>query len=212
MKNLPAILFLLLSLSAFAQKQDQERPLVQFTGIVHNADSTRVIIPYVSIVNQSNKNQVNLSNYKGYFSFVAHEQDTLRFSCVGYASVMVVIPANVPSQSYTLQVALKPQIINLPVFHVFPWATTEEFRKDFVSMKLADDDLEIARKNVSRTSIVALQNTLARDGQEIQSANYQGLNNSLLNQHSLTPNPLLNPLAWGSLIKSISDGDKSRGN
>lgn len=212
MKNLPAILFLLLSLSAFAQKQDQERPLVQFTGIVHNADSTRVIVPYVSIVNQSHKNQVNLSNYKGYFSFVAHEQDTLRFSCVGYASVMVVIPANVPSQSYTLQVALKPQIINLPVFHVFPWATTEEFRKDFVSMKLADDDLEIARKNVSRTSIVALQNTLARDGQEIQSANYQGLNNSLLNQHSLTPNPLLNPLAWGSLIKSISDGDKSRGN
>ncbi|CAN5342885.1 hypothetical protein BH09BAC6_BH09BAC6_03110 [soil metagenome] len=211
MKNILALLFLLLSLGAFAQKQEQERPLVQFTGMVRNADSTRVIVPYVSIVNQSYKNQVNLSNYKGYFSFVAHEQDTLRFSCVGYASVTVVIPANVPSKSYTLQVALKPQIINLPVFHVFPWATTEEFRKDFVSMKLADDDLEIARKNVSRTSIVALQNTLARDGQEIQSSNYQGLNNSLLNQHSLTPNPLLNPLAWGSLIKSISEGDKSRG-
>lgn len=210
MKHLIGLLFLLFTLNAFAQKQ--ERPLIQFSGIVHNADSAKVIVPYVSIVNVSAKNQSSLSNYKGYFSFVVHEQDTVKFSCIGYASVTMVIPANLPNESYTAMVLLKPQIINLPVFHVFPWATTEEFKKDFISMKLADDDLEIARKNISRSSITALNNVLARDAQEISAANYQGLNNSLLNQHSITPNPLLNPLAWGSLIKQISDGDKSRTN
>jgi hypothetical protein len=206
MKYLIVILFFFATITAFAQTHD-DRPVVQFTGIVHNADSSNVIVPYVSITNTSSHNTVNLSNYKGYFSFVAHEQDTLRFTCVGYGSVMVAIPANVPSKSYTLQVSLKPQIINLPTFRVFPWATTDEFKKDFLAVKLADDDLEIARKNMSRTSIVALSNVLPRDAQEIQTATAQGMHTSILNSHSLMPNPLLNPLAWGSLIKQITDGD-----
>lgn len=199
------LLFLLSAIAAFAQKQ--ERPLVQFTGIVHNADSTGVVVPYVSIVNTSYKGQVSQSNYKGYFSFVVHEQDTIRFSCVGYASVNVVIPANVPTESYTIQVLLKPQIVNLPVFHVFPWATTEEFTKDFLTMKIADDDLAIARKNLSNASIQTLERTLPRDGPE--TSNIQDFHNNVLNSHSIT-NPLLNPFSWGSLIKQISDGDKSR--
>ena len=168
------LLFLFSTIIAFAQQQ--ERPLVQFTGIIHNADSASIIVPYVSIINTSSQNQVNISNYKGYFSFVAHEQDTIRFSCVGYASITVVIPSNIISKSYTLQVSLKPQIINLPVFKVFPWATTEEFTKDFLSMKVADDDLEIAKKNISHSSIMALERTLPRDGLEM--SNFQDFHNN----------------------------------
>jgi len=206
MKKLIGFLFFLfITATAFAQKQ--EAPIVQFSGIVHNADSVGVIVPYVSIVNTTNKNMVNISNYKGYFSFPAHERDTIRFTCVGYAPVVIVIPANITSKSYTSQVMLKPQIINLPVFHVFPWATTEEFRKDFITMKIADDDLAIAQKNLSRASILSLRRTLPRDGSEMNG--FQDFHNSVLNSHSIT-NPLLNPFNWGSLIKEISDGDKSR--
>ncbi len=204
-KIVSLLLFLFAAAAAFAQKQ--ERPLVQFTGIVHNADSTNVVVPYVSIVNTSFKGQVSQSNYKGYFSFVVHEQDTIRFSSVGYASVSVVIPANVQNKSYTVQVLLKPQIINLPVFRVFPWATTEEFTKEFLTMKIADDDLAIARKNLSAASIETLERTLPRDG--IEMSNIQDFHNSVMNSHS-TVNPLLNPFNWGSLIKEIADGDKSR--
>jgi hypothetical protein len=209
MKRIIGILFLFITASAFAQ-QKPEQPLVQFTGIVHNADSAKVIVPYVTITNTVSHKVAYISDYEGYFSFVAHEQDTLLFTCIGYAPAKIVIPARVTNKSYTIQVMLTPQIINLPAFRVFPWATTDEFKKDFLALKLADDDLEIAKKNVSKTTLSALTNTLARDGQEIQDANYQGLNNSIMNQHSLTPNPLLNPFAWGSLINQISQGDKSR--
>jgi hypothetical protein len=207
MKKLIGIFFLFASLSVFAQKK--ETPLVQFTGVIYNADSTNVIVPFVNITNINNHGSVNAANYKGYFSFVVHEQDTLRFTAVGYAPVTVVIPANVANKSYTTRIIIKPQINNLPVVRLFPWATTDEFRKDFVSAKLADDDLEIARKNVSRAALFASQNTLARDGHEIQSANANQFHNNIVNSHSIT-NPLLNPLAWGSLIKQIADGDKSR--
>lgn len=206
MKYLTGILLLFITAGAFAQQQD--KPLVQFTGLVYNADSIKVVIPYVTITNISNHNQVYVSNYEGYFSFVAHERDTLVFTSIGFASVKVAIPVNV-NKSYTTEVRLKPQIINLPTFHVFPWATTDEFRKDFLSMKLADDDLEIARKNLERSISKASSNNLARDGQEIQSAWAQNEHNDIVNQHSIT-NPLLNPFAWGSLIKQISEGDKSR--
>jgi len=208
MKYIIGIFFLFITVTAFAQQQ--EKPLVQFTGIIHNADSTQVIVPYVNITNTNSKKTIYISNYEGYFSFVAHEQDTLRFTCVGYAPSTVIIPAHATNKSYTIEVMLKPQIINLPTFHVFPWATTDEFKKDFIAMKIADDDLEIAKKNVSKATLTALISTLARDGQEIQDANYQGLNTSIMNSHSITPNPLLNPLAWGSSINQISQGDKSR--
>ncbi|MDB5025117.1 MAG: hypothetical protein JWP78_2872 [Mucilaginibacter sp.] len=207
MKYFVVLLLLFIAAGVHAQ---QEKPLVQFSGMVYNADSIKVAVPYVTITNVTCHNQVNLSNYKGYFSFVAHERDTLLFTSIGFAPIKVVIPANVTSKSYTTQIMIKPQIINLPTFHVFPWATTDEFRKDFLSMKLADDDLEIARKNIERTTTASLSNSLPRDGQEIQSVWAQNEHINLLNQHSLTPNPLLNPIAWGTLIKQISDGDKSR--
>ncbi len=208
-KYILSILLLIFTADAFAQQE--EKPLVQFSGIVYNAMHSDLIVPYVSITNISNHNQVNISNYKGYFSFVVHEQDTLTFTSIGFASFRVVIPAHVSSKSYTLPILLKPEIANLPALNIFPWATTDEFKKDFLTMKLADDDLEIARKNIEHSILSSsARDSYVRDGKEIHTAWAQYENANLQNQHSLTPNPLLNPIAWGTLIKQISDGDKSR--
>ena len=207
MKYLLGILLLFITASAFAQQHDKS--LVQFSGIVYNADSAKVIIPYVTVTNKSANNQVYVSNFKGYFSFVVHEQDTLVFTSIGFAPVTVVIPEKVYTKSYVAEVKIKPQIINLPTFRVFPWATTDEFRKDFLTMKLADDDLEIARKNIQHISIATGENTLPRDAEEIQSASAQQEHYDIVNSHS-TVNPLLNPIAWGTFINQIAAGDKSR--
>ncbi|MDB5002015.1 MAG: hypothetical protein JWQ34_240 [Mucilaginibacter sp.] len=204
MKYLFGILFLFFTITAFAQ--NSERPLVQFSGVTHTADSMHAIVPYVNITNVTTHKQVYIANYEGYFSFVAHELDTLRFSSVGYSPVIVVIPAKVVHQSLIMNVSLKPQIFNLPAVRVFPWATTDEFRKDFLSLKIADDDLEIARKNLTPASIRALEASLPRSGYE--SFNPMEMHNNIVNSHSIT-NPLLNPFAWGSLIKDIAAGDKS---
>ncbi|MGF7078603.1 hypothetical protein [Mucilaginibacter sp. UYCu711] len=206
MKYLIGILFLFITATAVAQTTD--KPLVQFSGITRNTDSVRVIVPYVNITNVTTHKQVYISNFEGYFSFVAHEQDTLRFSSVGYVPVTVVIPVHVTNQSLVMNVLLKPQIINLPVFRVFPWATTDEFRKDFLAMKIADDDLEIARKNLNPASIHAAEASAPHYGYE--GINVQEMHNSIVNSHSIT-NPLLNPFAWGSLIRDIAAGDRSIG-
>jgi hypothetical protein len=208
MKRLFFILLTLITATAFGQ-QKPEGPLVQFTGVVLSADSSSVV-PYVTITNQSYQKQINLANYRGYFSFVAHERDTILFTSIGYASTTIIIPSNLNNKSYTLQVKLSSQSIHLPIVHIFPWATTDEFHKEFLAMKVADDDLEVARKNLSAKSIAALSRSLPLNAQDHQTLNFQDMHNNMVNQHSLMPNPLLNPFAWGALIKEIADGNKSR--
>ena len=206
MKYFLGIILSLAAITAFAQ----ERPLVQFSGIVVSTDSSSVI-PFTSITNLNYPKQGAMANYKGYFSFVAHQLDTIKFTSIGYAPTTIVIPAGVKDASYTLKVRLIAQTTHLPGIKIFPWATTDEFRKDFLTMKVADDDLAIAYKNLSGKSVAAISKTLPMDGQEHQEMFAQDEHNAILNSHSLQPNPLLNPFAWASLIKEITAGDKSRG-
>ncbi len=207
MKRLLVALGLFISFSAFAQKA--ERPLVQFSGIIINADSNTVV-PYTNLTNISYKNWVVSSNYEGYFSFVAHEKDSIRVSSIGYVSQTVVIPENISNKSYILKIKLKAEAINLPQVRVFPWASTDEFKRDFLAQKFADDDLAIAIKNLSKGSVIAMAKTLPMDGQTNQIMNLQSMHNNLMHMGSGPTNPLLNPVAWGSLIRSIIRGDKSR--
>jgi hypothetical protein len=210
MKRLFFILCMLTAATSVFAQQRSERGLVQFSGVVVNADSSGVV-PYVTITNITQQKQANLANYKGYFSFVAHEQDTIRFSSVGYSPTTIIIPSNIPDKSFTIKIKMYAAITHLPVVHVFPWATTDEFNKDFLSMKVADDDLAIARKNLNGESLASLRRSLPLDGQDHQTLNFQDMHNNVVAAHSAPTNPLLNPFAWGALIKEISAGDKSRG-
>jgi hypothetical protein len=211
MKRLFNILFLILvACSAMAQ----QRPLVQFSGIIYNRDSSNIVVPYVSVTNKSDKNKVTSANHQGYFSFVAHEGDTIVFSAIGYRREALVIPRNIPDKKYTVIVRMKAEVINLPTVRVLPWASVDDFNKDFMAMKFADDDLEIARKNVAKTSLLAMAKTLPRDGTEMNNLNFQTqhFNLSNKNMNMRGANPLMNPFAWGALIQQIMQGDKSRAN
>lgn len=210
MRNCLFFILIICTFSGFAQVKDKK--LVQFSGVIMNRDSNTVV-PYVTITNVNGRDQYFSANYKGYFSFVAHEGDTLLFTAVGYRKEGVVIPVGLPDNKYTILMKMKQEVINLPGVRVYPWASTDEFKKEFMTMKFADDDLEIAKKNVSRESLASMIATLPRDGGEMQSFNFQNNHSRLVNRNvnQRLANPLLNPFAWGALIQQIMQGDKSRG-
>ena len=191
----------------------QDRPILQFSGVIYNLDSN-VVVPYVSVTNVSDRNKVVSANHQGYFSFVAHAGDTIVFSAIGYRREALVIPKNITDKRYTVIVKMKAEAINLPMVRVLPWASSDDFNRTFMSMKFADDDLEIAKKNVARTSILAMAQTLPRDATEMNNLNFQNNHIALSNQNMNLQgaNPLLNPFAWGALIQQIMRGDKSRAN
>ena len=186
---------------------------MQFSGIIYNIDSN-VVVPYVTVTNRSKQNKTVSANFQGYFSFVASEGDTIVFSSVGYRREALVIPPNREDKSYTVIVKMKPEVVNLPMVTVLPWASVDEFTKEFMSLKFADDDLEIAKKNVTRSSLMAMAKNLPRDGQEMRGINFQNNHIALTNKamNMRMANPLLNPFAWGSFIQQIINGEKNKGN
>lgn len=206
MLGILSILFLLPLIS-----KGQDRPLVQFSGVIYNVDSN-VVVPYVSVTNITDKKKVVSANHQGYFSFVVHEGDTIVFSAIGYRREALIIPKNVSDKRYTAMIKMKAEAINLPMLRVLPWASVDDFNRAFMSMKFADDDLEIAKKNVAKTSILAMAKALPRDGTEMNNLNFQNNHIALSNQNMNMrgANPLLNPFAWGALIQQIMRGDKSR--
>lgn len=209
MKYIFSLILCLISYGLFAQQNGAGKKLIQFSGIITDVDSNKVV-PYVTITNVSNNNQKYAANYKGYFSFIAHPGDILQYTAVGFTKLEITIPEDLKEDKFTQMVKMKSEIIYLSTVHVSPWATVEEFTKDFLAMKIADDDYEIARKNLSRTSINGMVQTLSRDAGEISGINWRLNHDRALNKNMVQTNPLLNPFAWGKLMQQIMNGDKSR--
>ncbi len=209
MKYSLTIVLLLFVASVFAQDATKSNKLVQFSGIITDADSNAVV-PYVTITNHSFKDNKYAANYQGYFSFIAHPGDTVVFSAVGFTSKTFVLPPIIADQKYTAMIKIKSEIVYLQTVKVNPWATVEEFTKDFLALKVADDDMAIAKRNLSGKSIRAMYSSLPRDAQEISGGNYRYNFDRMVNVNMRQTNPLLNPFAWGKLMEIITKGDQIR--
>src|SRR5690606_21667597 len=128
-------LVVLFLLSLFGETKAQEGKIIQFTGIITDIDSQHPV-PYVSIVNLSYKNQFFTANHQGFFSFVAHEGDTIQLSSVGYRTAEVIIPKTTEDK-YTALIKMTPDVISLPAVHLLPWASVEEFNIAFMNLNVA---------------------------------------------------------------------------
>lgn len=210
MKYCLTIILLLFVTSIFAQNVQKSNKLVQFSGIITDTDSNSVV-PYVTITNVSNKGQKYAANYQGYFSIIVNPGDSLIFSAVGFNTKALVLPSEINQSSYTEMIKMKPETVYLKAVRIYPWATIEEFNKDFLSMKVADDDMAIAKRNLSQKSIQGMILSLPRNSAEITNSNYRYNFDRMMNVNMRQTNPLLNPFAWGKLMQQIFDGDKSRG-
>jgi len=203
------IILLLFVTVAFAQEPTKSNKLVQFSGIITDTDSNSVV-PYVTITNVSNNGQKYAANYQGYFSIIVNPGDTLTFSAVGFFNKTIILPNQITGHQYTQMIQIKPEVVYLKAVTIYPWATVEEFNRDFLTMKIADDDLAIAKKNLSRQSIKGMALTLPRNSSEISNSNYRYNFDRMMNVNMRQTNPLLNPFAWGKLMQQIFSGDKIR--
>ena len=210
-KRVFSCVYFILGIFALAYgQQSPERKLVQFSGIIHNTD-TSIVVPYVTLTNLSYKKELFNANHQGFFSFVAREGDTIQLSAVGYRSEKLIVPKS-NDNNVTVNLAMKPQIVDLPVVTVYPWASIDEFTYAFMNLKIAADEYLIAQRNLSIESLMAMAKEVPRDASEIQNINainrHISLSNKAVNQRN--SNPLFSPLAWASFINQISQGNKSR--
>lgn len=205
--------FFLLTLtlvSGFPSAFAQENKLVQFSGVILNGESD-LGVPYVSIQNRSFRGETHIANHQGYFSFVAHEGDTIYFSSVGYTPVTFVVP-EATDQKYTAFIRMASKTVELEMVEPYPYASIEEFNQAFLALEIADDNEVIAKKNLSPESLAAMARTMPMNGTEIRvlNTNQQHVRMANRTTNERMANPLLNPFAWGNLIRQITEGNFNR--
>lgn len=190
---------------AMAQEDnEQERKLIQFSGVIITADSLKPV-PFCNIIIRS-KNRGTISDYFGYFSFVAEKGDTVQFSSIGFKKSRFVIPDSLDSKAYSLIQTMSADTVMLAEAVVYPWPTKEQFRQAFLDLRLPDDDMVFAQRNLEQAAMKERIEAMGMDGSMNFRYAMQQRTSQLYYAGQLPPNNLLNPIAWYKFIKAWQEG------
>jgi len=194
--------FLLFSLCAFSQTAKKKK-VVQLTGIVISADSLSAV-SYASVLVQGT-NRGTMADATGYFSLVIAAGDTLRFSSIGYATDMYVLPDTVTQSSYSLIQTMRRDTNLLPLVRITRWPSYQQFKYAFENAKIPEGDYEYAQKNLKRQETgngeIKAEASLNQKYQQNQ------MKAQLYSAGQIPMNNLLNPFAWASFLKAWKNGE-----
>ena len=196
------VMFLVVQLT-YGQLSDSD--LIQFSGVVVSGDSLEPV-PYCTVIDKSTK-RGTVSDYFGYFSFVAHKGDSIRFSSVGFKTSYYVIPDSLKNNKYSLIHVLSTDTIMLPVAVIYPWPSKEQFAEAFVNTEIPNDDYKRAVHNLEQAELKELADGIPMNGSMNYNYEMQQVQNKLYYAGQLPPNNLLNPVAWSKFIQSWKNGD-----
>lgn len=206
---LAGIFLSVISVPAFSQTAtDTSRKVIQFSGMVVDADSLNVL-PYVAVVVRHSERGV-YSNVNGYYSIVAQEKDTIDFYALGYHRASFILPDTFTTNQYTHVQTLRLDTILLRQAVIYPWPSKEKFKDAFLSANVPTDDLDRARANLAQAEMVQAAQGVAMDAgmaynnvmrQQVAKNYYAG---------QAPPNNLLNPVAWSRFLQALNNGDLKR--
>lgn len=203
-----ALGILLNSNRAFAQDQ-QEKKVIQLSGIILNADSTDAV-PGVNIY-VPKKGRGTSSGRFGYFSMPVLEGDSVVFTFIGLKKQSFKVPEKVDNDRISLILTMQIDEIALAEIEVMPYPTEEEFKKAVIAMNVVDP-MSISRSNMSPEMLLRWAESMPASGGENYRYFQQG--QMLQNQDLYGPRPLriLDPFAWSQFIRSIKRGDLKNNN
>jgi hypothetical protein len=199
------ILILLLPLQKVFAQQSNSKHVIQFSGMVLSSDSLEVL-PYAVIYDKTN-GMGTYSNYSGFFTFAAAEGDSISFSYVGFKKRWIKIPIHLPDDRYSIMQLLAEDTVNLPVTVIRPYPRPEEFKKAFLNLKVPDDDLVRAEKNLKKMSDDELRMAVPTDGRESAATYLRNYASSYYYKGQIPPQNIFNPLAWAEFFKAWKRGD-----
>ena len=193
--------------SLFAQSEQKEQQLVQFSGMVlDNTDEALVPIPYTNIL-VKDKGRGTYSDFKGFFTIVVEKGDVIVFSAVGYKTVEYVIPDDLGDNRYSIVQLMTKDAINLPETVVFPWPSREHFKLEFLAMDVTPELEKRAVRNLANETLERMRKEVIADGNE--NADYylrqQSRNYYFIGQQP--PMQIFNAVSWKQFFDAWKNGD-----
>jgi len=169
------------------------------------ADSL-VGIPAVSVMVKG-QNRGTITNSQGVFSIAVLKGDEVEFTHVSYKPKTVTIPRNMAGTQFSIVQLMVADTVYLPATIIRPRPTAEQFARDFVTTKVPDDEIEVARRNTDATKRRILMRTIPGDGSEATKIQFNNLANRAVYQGQIPPMNIFNPAAWADFIEAWKRGD-----
>ncbi len=177
--------------------------LVQLTGRM--LDELLQPLPYSHILVLNNYRGA-ITDKQGKFSFVAQVHDSVMFSSLGYKKKILVIPDTIKEPFMTFDIILDRDTFLIGEVEIYPWKSYEEFKQAFLSLKLPDDDMDRARKNIAliKTQIILDETPNSRQNfQKILEEQYR----QTYNQGLFPTYQIFNAFAWAEFFEALKRGD-----
>jgi len=177
--------------------------LVQLTGRL--TDELLQPLPYAHILVLNNY-RGTITDREGKFSIVTEINDSIMFSTVGFKRRILTIPDTLPGPYYSLDLVLETDTFMIEEVVVYPWKSYEEFKEAFLNLKLPNDDMDNARKNIAllKTQIILDETPSARANfQHILDQQYR----ETFIQGQYPSYQIFNAFAWAEFFKALKRGD-----
>jgi hypothetical protein len=197
--------FFLLSGAISLQAQDPDEDLIQFSGVVITGDSLSPV-PFTNVLIE-NTSKGTMTDYYGYFSFVAQKGDSILFSSIGYERARFIIPDTLTTNRYSLIQILDKDTINLRETVIYPWPTREQFKQAFLEMEVPETDFDRAMRNLAQADMIARSDAAMPGGGETFKYSMQQYQQQIYYAGQAPPINVLNPVAWSQFIKAWKRGD-----
>ncbi|MGJ7030390.1 carboxypeptidase-like regulatory domain-containing protein [Niabella hirudinis] len=202
------VLLFIIPSTAHAQFEKARDSVIQLFGIVMSSDSLYGI-PSVSVTVKGSS-RGTITNEQGVFSIAVLKGDQIEFSHVTYKPVVKPIPRDLEGNQYNMVVLMTEDTVYLPAAIIRPRPTPEQFARDFVNVKVADDEMEIIRKNNTKEMQRSMLRKTAYDGREVTNMQLNMISQKARYQGQIPPMNIFNPAAWSEFIKSWKRGDYKR--
>ncbi len=190
-----------------AKAQTEDTSLVQLSGLVLDGSQSELAsIPYANIY-VAGAGRGTYTDFSGFFSIVVRENDTIRFSAVGFETAELIVPDTLDAQRYSIVQLLSQDTINLPTAVIFPWPSREHFKLEFLAMDVTSELQRQAQANLAEERLREARREVLPDGKE--SADFylrqQARRSYYVGQ--TPPMNIFNPIAWGQFFKAWKEGD-----
>ncbi len=190
----------------FSFGQNNQRDVIQFTGIITTVDTTSGIMGAHIFVPKEGRGTT--TNYYGYFSFPVLEGDSVVVSAVGFQRINFIIPT-IENDSYSVLITLPEDTTYLPELEVRPFPTEEMFKEAVLAYRLPNQgDINNMDSNLDPYLLMEMAKNMPMDGSMNHRYFTQQRAEYMFDGSGPRYNPLFNPFAWAQFFDSIKKKKK----
>ena len=200
------LIFLAFILSVQISSAQNNKKVVQFSGLVVGGDSAYGIPGVHVFVPLAGRGTV--TSHLGYFSMPTLVGDSVVIRSIGYKEKHFIVPYT-SNDNISVIIQLSEDTTILPAVSVFPWPTEEIFKEAFLALRLPEADMDAMHRNLNEQVMKRMMYNESPDGmlvhkyymeQQIQRTDTKFFSNSYGWQN------LTNPFAWARFIKQVKAG------